>query len=80
MNVTPSMTPHTTRQSKITALYVVIINSNWCGYDFETKLARMHERVGIFDIKGFMTAINASNYWEYMNEDERERLKRSQTS
>ncbi|WP_084679681.1 hypothetical protein [Curvibacter lanceolatus] len=58
----------------------VIINSNWCGYDFETKLARMHERVGIFDIKGFMTAINTSNYWGYMNADERERLKRSQAS
>ena len=58
----------------------VIISSNWCGYDFEMKLARMQERVGVFDIKGFMAAINRSNYWEYMTEQERDRLKRSQAS
>ena len=58
----------------------VIISSNWCGYDFEMKLARIQERVGVFDIKGFMVAINKLNYWEYMTEEERDRLKRSQAS
>lgn len=59
----------------------VVINSNWCGYDFEMKLARMQEEVGVFDIKGFMAAINRSNYWEYMTEHEKKDwLKRSQNS
>ncbi|MFQ6758828.1 MAG: hypothetical protein D9V46_03250 [Deltaproteobacteria bacterium] len=58
----------------------VIISSNWCGYDFDTKLARMKEKVGIFDIKGFMAAITKPNYWEYMTEHERNILKRSQAS
>lgn len=58
----------------------VIISSNWCGYDFETKLARMQERVGVFDVKGFMAAINRTSYWEYVTEQERDSLKRSQAS
>jgi hypothetical protein len=55
----------------------VIINSIWCGYDFDTKLEKMKDRVGIFDIKGFMAAINIPNYWEYMTEEEKDKLKRS---
>lgn len=56
----------------------VVISSNWCGYSFETKLERMREKVGIFDIRGFMAAINKPNYWEYMTEDERERMNHTQ--
>lgn len=55
----------------------VIISSSWCGYDFEMKLAKMQEKVGIFDIKGFMAAINKSNYWDYMSEWEKKMLNRS---
>lgn len=55
----------------------VIISSNWCGYDFEMKLARMQEAVGIFDIRGFMAAINTRRYWEYMTDLERDRSERS---
>jgi hypothetical protein len=58
----------------------VVISSNWCGYDFEMKLAKMKERIGVFDIKGFMAAINRSNYWEYMTRQERGWLDRSQAS
>jgi len=54
----------------------VVISSNWCSYYFETKLERMREQVGIFDIKGFMAAINKPNHWEYLTEDERNRMKR----
>jgi hypothetical protein len=56
----------------------VIISSNWCGYHLETKLERIREKVGIFDIKGFMAAINKPNHWEYMTEDERKRMNRTQ--
>ena len=58
----------------------VVISSNWCGYDFEMKLARMQDRVDVFDIKGFMAAINRPNFWEYMTEDERDRLEGPRTS
>lgn len=55
----------------------IVISSNWCSYDISTKLARMEEGVGIFDIAGFMAAINRRNYWEYMTERERDSLKMS---
>ncbi len=55
----------------------VVISSNWCGYDFETKLTRMEEGVGVFDIKGFMAAVNFRNYWEYMTEWEKDRQRNS---
>ena len=59
----------------------VVISSNWCSYDFEMKLARMQEEVGVFDLQGFMAAINRPKYWEYMTESERKDwLKRSQAS
>ena len=57
----------------------VIISSNWCSYDLHTKIAKMEEEVGIFDTKGFMAAINKRNYWEYMTEWEKERLKASRS-
>nr|WP_321273492.1 hypothetical protein [Alcaligenes faecalis] len=56
----------------------VVISSNWCSYNFETKLERMREKVGIFDIRGFMAAINKPNYWEYMTEYEREKMNHTQ--
>ena len=62
------------------AINAVVISSNWCSYDLDTKLERMKEKVGVFDIKGFMAAINKTRYWEYMNEQEKNLLKRSQSS
>lgn len=53
----------------------VVISGSWCGYDFDMKIEKMDDEVGIFDIKGFMAAINKQNYWEYMTEYEKERLK-----
>lgn len=51
----------------------VVISSNWCSYYFATKLERMKENVGIFDIGGFMVAINKPKHWEYMTASELER-------
>jgi len=56
----------------------VVISSNWCGYNFETKLERMREKVGVFDMRGLMAAINKPNYWEYMTEYEREKMNHPQ--
>lgn len=53
----------------------MVISGNWCGYDFDMKIEKMDDEVGIFDIKGFMAAINKKNFWEYMTEYEKERLK-----
>lgn len=52
----------------------IVISSLWCGYSLQTKIDRMKERVGIFDIRGFMAALNKQNFWEYMTEGERERI------
>lgn len=55
-------------------LNAVVINSNWCGYSFDLKLYGRERNVGVFDIKGFMAALNFERYWEYLTDDERERL------
>lgn len=61
---------------KLGPVDAVVINSNWCGYSPEVKIACQMEKVGIFDISGFMAAINLKNYWEYMTELEKKKLKR----
>lgn len=52
----------------------VIINSNWCGYTMDVKLYCQEQNVGVFDIKGFMAALNMKNFWEYLTKEERKRL------
>ena len=56
-------------------LDAVVISSNWCGYSYELKRDCMIDEVGIYDIKGFMAAINRKDFWNYLNEDEREKFK-----
>lgn len=52
----------------------IIINSNWCGYTFDVKRHCMSRKVGIYDIGGFMAALNIPNYWEYLTKYERDKL------
>lgn len=59
---------------KLGSLNAVIINSNWCGYSMEAKLYCRGNKVGLFDIAGFMAALNKKNYWEYLTESETEYL------
>jgi hypothetical protein len=56
-------------------LDVVIISSNWCGYTFDVKRHCMSEQVGVYDIVGFMAALNMDRYWEYLTKYEREKFK-----
>lgn len=56
-------------------LDAVIISSNWCGYTFDVKRHCMREQVGVYDIGGFMAALNMPNYWEYLTKYEREKFK-----
>ena len=40
----------------------------------EAKSYCRDNKVGIFDIAGFMAALNKKNYWEYLTESEMECL------
>lgn len=55
-------------------LDAVVINSNWCGYTMDVKLHCQEQNVGVFDIKGFMAALNLKNFWEYLTKEEKKRL------
>ena len=59
------------------AVDAVIINSNWCGYTTEAKLHCRASSVGLFDIGGFMAALNLSNHWEYLTQQEKEYLEKN---
>ncbi|EPY7408850.1 hypothetical protein ABVL72_24260 [Klebsiella pneumoniae] len=56
-------------------LNAVVISSNWCGYSLDIKRDCMQNNVGIFNIGGFMAAINRDMFWTYMTEYEKERFK-----
>jgi hypothetical protein len=49
-------------------LDAIIINSNWCGYSIEVKLHCQNINVGVFNIGGFMAAINKLRFWDYFSE------------
>ena len=55
-------------------LDAVIISSNWCGYTFDVKRHCMSKQVGVYDIGGFMAALNMNNYWQYLTEYEKEKF------
>lgn len=55
-------------------LDAVIISSNWCGYTFDVKRQCMSEQVGVYDISGFMAALNMDNYWQYLTKYEKEKF------
>ena len=61
-------------QENIGELNAVVISSNWCGYSLDVKRHCMNEYVGVYDIGGFMAAINKKNYWEYLTEYEKEKF------
>jgi len=54
------------------SLDAIVISSNWCGYSLGVKRHCMSEKVGIFDIAGFMAAINKSELWTYLTKYEKE--------
>jgi len=53
----------------------VIISSNWCGYSLELKRDCMGDKVGIFDVGGFMAAINKTEFWSHLTEYEKDKFK-----
>jgi len=59
-------------------LDAVVINSNWCGYTMDAKFHCQEQKVGLYDIKGFMAALNLKNHWEYLTKREKEFLAQEQ--
>jgi len=52
----------------------IIINSSWCGYTLELKHHCMKKKIGLFDIRGFMAAINRDEFWKYITKAELEKF------
>lgn len=57
-------------------LDAVVINSAWCGYTMDAKHLARSQKVGLFTIGGFMSALNKANFWEHLTEEEQEVFKK----
>lgn len=62
--------------NKLGRLDAIIINSNWCGYTDEAKIQCRNKQVGLFTIGDFMAALNLRDFWMYLDEQEKERLRK----
>lgn len=51
-------------------LNAIIINSAWCGYSPDTKRQCREEKVGLFKIGEFMSALHRDDYWMYLSDRE----------
>ncbi len=58
-------------QQNIEALNAIVINGNWCSYTDEAKLHGRREKIGIFNIAGFMASIQMQDFWNYLTTEER---------
>jgi len=56
----------------ISKLDAIVINSAWCGYTMDAKRMARANRVGLFKIGDFMSALNGVNMWEFLNKTETE--------
>lgn len=54
----------------------IIINSNWCGYTMEVKHHCRKLNVGVFNIADFMAALNRDDFWNHLDQREKESLKK----
>lgn len=48
----------------------IVINGSWCGYTLDVKYHCAKKGVGLFDITGFMAALNRTDLHRYLNKDE----------
>lgn len=53
-------------------LDAIIINSAWCGYTTDAKRLARSNKVGLFTIGGFMSALNKAKLWDYLTKAEQE--------
>ena len=57
---------------KVGNLDAIVINSAWCGYTMDAKRMARADKVGLFKIGDFMSALNRANTWEFPNKTETE--------
>ncbi|MGQ0661528.1 hypothetical protein [Sphingosinicella sp.] len=62
--------------SNLGRLDAIIISSNWCGYTVDAKAECRRDRVGLFDIRDFMAALNRRDFWTYLSDWDQERLRK----
>jgi hypothetical protein len=53
----------------------IVINSAWCGYTMEAKYLTRNDKVGLFKIGNFMSALNKADVWDHLTEAENETFK-----
>lgn len=58
-------------------LDAIVINSAWCGYTMDAKRLARSDKVGLFKIASFMSALNKANVWEYLTDTEQETFKKN---
>jgi len=54
---------------------IIIISSLWCSYTGDVRYQCYLKGVGVFNIKGFMGALNAQNPCKYLTKGEKEYYK-----
>ena len=54
--------------TKIGKIDAIIINSNWCGYSNDCKEHCRARKIGLFNIRDFMAALNIEKFWEYTDQ------------
>ena len=64
---------HETKQ-RINNLDTIIINSAWCNYTLEAKILCREEKVGLFNIKDFMAALNTDEHYDYLNKEDKKKF------
>ncbi|MCF1741459.1 hypothetical protein [Paradevosia shaoguanensis] len=57
---------------KVGKVDAVIINSMWCGYTPDAKRYCREEKVGLFRITEFMSALHRNDYWAYLTDEEKD--------
>ena len=56
-------------------LDAIVINSAWCGYTMDAKRLTRNDKVGLFKIGDFMSALNKVDFWDHLTEAELETFK-----
>lgn len=58
-------------------LDAIVINSIWCGYTMDAKRFTRNDKVGLFQIGNFMSALNKVDVWDHLTKVELETFKKN---
>jgi len=68
---------YTETKDKLGRLDAIIVNSAWCGYTSQAKRLARGEKVGLFKIGDFMSALNKADFSQYLNDKEHESFQKN---